>query len=84
MEEIIWINDKTVKKLKLIFNADLDREKLLENLKNAFAKGVILKTVWVTPGLPMILFITLSFIANLFFGDVLGWLIKSFFSRFLF
>lgn len=83
MEEIIWINNKPLRKLRLIFNAELDREKLLENIKDAFAKGVVLKTIWVTPGLPMILFITLSFIVNLFFGDALAWLIKLFFSYFL-
>ncbi|MBS7658964.1 MAG: A24 family peptidase C-terminal domain-containing protein [Candidatus Bathyarchaeia archaeon] len=76
MEEILWINNKALRKLRLVFDAGLNREELLENLKRASSKGIVLKTIWVSPGLPMILFITLSFLVNLVFGDVLTWLIK--------
>jgi len=78
MEEIIWINNKALRKLRIVFDVESNREKLIENLKNAFAKDNISKMIWVTPGLPMIVFIALSFIVNLSFGDVLALLIKMF------
>jgi preflagellin peptidase FlaK len=82
MEEIIWINNKALRKLKLTLDVESNKEKLIEDLKNAFAKGVVLKKIWVTPGLPMIIFIALSFIVNLVFGDTLFWLIKLLFFKF--
>jgi preflagellin peptidase FlaK len=81
MEEIVWINNKALRKLRIVFDVESNREKLIENLKNAFAKDNISKMIWVTPGLPMIVFIALSFIVNLSFGDVLALLIKMFLLR---
>lgn len=81
IEEILWVNNKPLKKLKLFFNAEADRDKLIENLKES--SKIPLKNIWVTPGLPMILFIALSFIINLLLGDFLTSLIKLVFAYFI-
>jgi preflagellin peptidase FlaK len=49
-------------------------EKMLRELKKARENGKVDK-IWVTPGLPFLVFITAGFIISLLLGDVLFWII---------
>ena len=53
------------------------REQIVERLSNAANSGRIDCFVWATPGLPMLIFVTLGLITALFFGDVVWWLVQT-------
>ena len=57
---------------------DDGRDKIVERLSKAVEAGKIENYVWATPGLPMLIFITLGLIVALVFGDVV-WLLLRFF-----
>lgn len=46
-------------------------EKTIRELKNLSDKGLIKDKVWVTPGLPFMISITLGFLAAVFYGDLM-------------
>jgi len=54
---------------------ELDEEVIIE-LKNASKKGLIKDDVWVTPGLPFMIPITLGFLVAAFYGDLIAELTK--------
>lgn len=58
----------------LIFPKDEERESIVERISKAVSGGKLEKEVWVTPGLPMLIFITAGLIVALTFGDII-WLI---------
>jgi len=49
---------------------DEDRNAIVERLAKAVETGKIKNNVWATPGLPLLIFITVGFIIALFFGDI--------------
>jgi preflagellin peptidase FlaK len=53
----------------LLFPKDEDRDNIIERVAKAVDKGEIKSPVWATPGLPMLIFITLGFILALIVGD---------------
>ena len=64
---------------KLIFGgAEIDAE-MIENLTNYRERGELDEDVWVTPGLPYMLFITAGFFIALFYGNVILHLLMSLF-----
>ena len=56
---------------------DEGRDEIVERLSNAVKNGKINDFVWATPGLPMLIFITIGLIIALLFGDIV-WLLVSF------
>ncbi len=58
----------------LIFPKDDEREGIVERILKVASEGKLEKEVWVTPGLPMLIFITAGLIVALTFGDII-WLI---------
>jgi archaeal preflagellin peptidase FlaK len=52
------------------------RDKMLERLSNAANQGTIDHYVWATPGLPMLIFVTLGLIVALTVGDVVWLLVR--------
>ncbi len=52
------------------------RDKIVERLSNAIDAKAIDGYVWATPGLPMLIFVTLGLVVALFFGDLV-WLLVS-------
>ncbi len=56
---------------------DEGRDKIVERLSNAADAGKIDGYVWATPGLPMLIFITLGLIVALLYGDLV-WMIVRF------
>jgi len=73
-------NEKNIKRFIVIFPSDEEREKILARLEYYIGKGIINEYVWASPGLPMLVFVTLGFIAALFLGDLVWLLVNSFFS----
>jgi preflagellin peptidase FlaK len=60
----------TVKRKFSFGGAEIDDE-TIEKLKNYYAQGKISEDVWVTPGLPYMLFITAGFFIALFYGNLI-------------
>jgi preflagellin peptidase FlaK len=50
---------------------DEDRNAIVERLAKAVESGRIQENVWATPGLPMLIFMTVGLVIALFFGDVI-------------
>ncbi len=57
------------KRCLLLFPKDEDREGIVERINEAMVDGESGDSVWATPGLPMLIFITLGFIFALTVGD---------------
>jgi len=55
----------------LVFPKDEEREAIVERILEAADEGKIEKEVWATPGLPMLIFITVGLIVALTFGDII-------------
>jgi len=58
------------KRKLVLIPKDEDRNAIVERLAKAVEAGKIQDTVWATPGLPMLIFITAGLIIALFFGDI--------------
>jgi len=78
MEAITEENDvATVKRKLVVIPRDEGRDDVVERLSNAVDAGKIGAKVWATPGLPMLIFVTIGLIIALFFGDVVWILVSS-------
>jgi preflagellin peptidase FlaK len=72
------LDDKADLNRKLVVvPRDEGREQIVERLSNAANQGKISCYVWATPGLPMLIFVTLGLIVALTFGDVVWLLVHS-------
>jgi len=69
LEDLEDSEDGFKRKLVLI-PKDESRNAIVERLAKAVETGKIQDTVWATPGLPMLIFITAGLIIALFFGDI--------------
>ena len=56
---------------------DEGRDEIVERLSNAAKAGEIDNYVWATPGLPLLIFITLGLFVALVFGDVIWLLVRA-------
>ena len=65
------------RKLVIVPHDDEGREKIVERLSKAVDEGKMGGYVWATPGLPMLIFVTLGLVVALFVGDFV-WLIVRF------
>jgi len=66
-----------LKRKLVVLPKDEGRDAIVERLSKAVENGKIQNTVWATPGLPMLIFITVGLITALFFGDII-WICISF------
>ncbi len=64
------------RKLSIVPKED-GRDKMVERLSNAIDSGKIDNYVWATPGLPMLIFVTLGLIVALIFGDIIWLLVRA-------
>jgi len=71
--------DQTDRKL-LVMPKDENREQIVERISEAVRTGKIQNEIWVTPGLPMLIFITVGLLVALVFGDIV-WIILGFLLR---
>ena len=75
MEDVAGGETTLQRKLVVIPNED-GRDGIVERLSNAVQAGKIDTYVWATPGLPMLIFITLGLIVALLFGDIVWLLVR--------
>jgi preflagellin peptidase FlaK len=71
MEQILQTADGSRRSFKLFVDAEADRDRLVTEFSNAYSKLDLQSQVWVTPGLPMLVFMTVGLMITLIFGDVL-------------
>ena len=69
--------EEALKRKLVVVPKDEGRDEIVERLSKAVDAGKIDAYVWATPGLPMLIFITIGFIVALLFGDIV-WLLVSF------
>jgi preflagellin peptidase FlaK len=70
IEEIFEANGKKFKRLKTFISVEFNKSEFIEKLKS-YEKIDSSSQIWVTPGLPMIIFLTISFVLSVFIGDAL-------------
>jgi preflagellin peptidase FlaK len=77
LEDIAEENGEGAAKRKLlVWPKDEKRDDIVARLSKAVDAGKIGADVWATPGLPMLIFVTIGLIIALFFGDII-WLLIS-------
>ncbi len=76
MEDIEETGENSLKRKLIVIPHDEGRDKIVERLSNAAEAGKIDAYVWATPGLPMLIFVTLGLIVALFFGDMVWLLVR--------
>jgi preflagellin peptidase FlaK len=70
--EDITVNEAGEEKRRLlVFPKDEKTEKIVERILSAIKKGKLQNEVWATPGLPLLVFITIGLIVALIFGDLI-------------
>jgi preflagellin peptidase FlaK len=70
LEDAEESSEKVFKRKLVLIPKDENRDAIVERLTKAVDDGKIQDTVWATPGLPMLIFITVGLIIALFFGDI--------------
>ena len=73
MEKIVDENETPIKRKFVILPKDEGRTKIVDRLYNAVKAGKINGYLWATPGLPLLIFLTIGLILALVFGDIV-WL----------
>ena len=71
MEEVVQGAEGAHRALKLFMDAETDREPLVSELSTSLTKLGYEGKVWVTPGIPMLLFILIGLILTLILGDII-------------
>jgi preflagellin peptidase FlaK len=75
------VDNRYVENRKLVIvPRDEGRDKIIERLSNAIDAKSIDSYVWATPGLPMLIFVTLGLVVALFLGDIVWLLVRTLFS----
>ncbi len=77
MEDVEEDSENLLKRKLVVVPKDEGRKEIVERLSKAVDAGKIDAHVWATPGLPMLIFITIGFIVALLFGDIV-WLLVGF------
>ncbi len=65
------------KRSLVVVPRDEGREEIVGRLSKAVEEGKIDDNVWATPGLPMLIFVTLGLIVALFLGDIVWLLVRA-------
>jgi preflagellin peptidase FlaK len=71
LEDLVTTEQGGTTRRLLLFPKDENREEIVERLVKAKNEGKIQEKVWATPGLPMLIFITVGFLLALTVGDVI-------------
>jgi preflagellin peptidase FlaK len=69
-----------IEKKLLVLPKDEERELIIEEIMNSKREGEQANEVWVTLGLPLLVFITIGFIISLIFGDLIWILLNLIFA----
>ena len=73
-EEVSVVDSKPVRQFHLVASAAEERDKLVSGLESYKEQGMFSDGVWVTPGLPHLVFLTASLLVTLVVGDLMMWL----------
>ncbi|MFQ6064057.1 MAG: A24 family peptidase C-terminal domain-containing protein [Candidatus Bathyarchaeia archaeon] len=76
LEDVLIEETGETKRRLLVFPSDDKKEEILERISEAKEKGKIGKEVWVTPGLPLLIFITAGLIIAVVLGDMIYILLR--------
>jgi archaeal preflagellin peptidase FlaK len=74
MEDVVENAEGEVERKIMILPKDEGRDEVVARLSRAAEAGKISSTVWATPGLPMLIFVTVGFVLALFVGDIV-WIV---------
>ena len=73
-EEVAVVDSRPVRQFHLIASAAEERDKLVTGLEGYKEQGLFSDGVWVTPGLPHLVFLTASLLVTVVVGDLMMWL----------
>jgi len=82
LEEVVESGGAVERRLNLFVEAEVERQDLIEKLRSYVEKAVIPREIWATPGLPMLVFVTIGFILAFVVGDLIFSIISAFISIF--
>jgi hypothetical protein len=71
MEKVVENKNGAHRSFQIYSNPDVDRDQLLSEFSESMKKVGSPNTVWVTPGLPLLVFILVGLIIGLTLGDPL-------------
>ena len=77
MEDVDDTGESPLKRRLVVVPRDEGRSEIVARLSNAVDTGKIGDRVWATPGLPMLIFVTIGLIVALLFGDLVWLLVSS-------
>lgn len=77
MEDAQFENKDRLKRSLLVVPKDEGRDEIITRLSEAAKTGKIGDQVWATPGLPMLIFITIGLVAAILIGDIVWVLITA-------
>jgi preflagellin peptidase FlaK len=69
MEEVVEESDGSRRRFHLFFSAEADRDQLVSKLADSLHKVGSPNEVWVSPGIPMLVFVLVGLVIALVFGD---------------
>lgn len=72
-EQVDIVDSQPVRHFHIVSSAETDRDKLVSGLQDYKERGLFSNGVWVTPGLPHLVFMTTSLVVTVFIGDLLMW-----------
>lgn len=76
--EDVEVNEERVKRKLLVFPKDEERDEIVARILGNVGKEKLEGGVWVTPGLPLLIHITLGLLIALFYGDIVWILLGAF------
>ena len=74
LEDVLVAETGEAERRLLVFPSDEKKEEIVERILEAKGKGELGNSVWVTPGLPLLIFITAGLIIALTLGDII-WIV---------
>ena len=77
IEDVDETGGTRLRRMRLFVGAEADRGSVVSRLEEYASRGLAPSKVWVTPGLPMLVFISFGFVASLVLGDILFYAIFS-------
>lgn len=73
-EEVALVDSKPVRQFHLVASALEERDKMVNGLEGYKEQGMFSDGVWVSPGLPHLVFLTASLLVTVVIGDLMMWI----------